>query len=50
MDIRPQSSSWLARLRDSDPRYYQIGALSLLLLYGVTGLGFGKTGKTYGLR
>ena len=41
MDIRPQSSSWLARLRASDPRYYQIGALSLLLLYGVTGLGFG---------
>ncbi len=41
MDIRPQSSSWPARLRDSDPRYYQIGALSLLLTYGVMGLGFG---------
>lgn len=41
MDIRPQSSLLFARLRASDPRHYQIGALSLLLIYGVTGLGFG---------
>ncbi len=41
MVIRAQSAAHAAPPRAFDPRYYQIAALSLLLGYGVFGLGFG---------